>query len=188
MAKSKAINFKTANKYLLNAISRTKDPKKQSKILKEKMQIYRDRMIKNADSFFKKDKHLARDFRYTLDTIEKRITKKIKNGTFDQKELQAQLNRLVTNSRNYQKQVKFIAENTKQIEESDDDSIWDYIITHPIKTVHSDECAADLAGSPYTKEQALEIMSRKPNHINCTCRLEERKKVTVKQLIQQGNF
>lgn len=180
-----AINFKTANKYLLNAVDKAPD-KKKPKILKEKMKIYRSRMLTNADSFFKKDKRLAKGFAYTLDTIEKRIAKKIAQGNFDRDELQKQLNRLVTNSRNYQKQVRKNQFTENKIGRASDNSMWKYIITHPIKTEHSDECLDRQSRSPYTKDDALSEMDNLPQHINCTCTFEEIKQSKV--LISQGNF
>ena len=186
---AKSINFKTANKFLLNAISKAPD-KKKDKVFKEKFKIYKKRMQVNADNFFK-TKNQARDFMNTVDTIEKKLKRWIEDGKFDQKELQRQMNGLITRSRKYQKQVKVVDKNREFVEKSDDDSRWDYIITHPIKTVHSDECAADLANQPaggYTKEEADEILSRKPNHTNCECRMRERARKNTSKRTQQDNF
>lgn len=186
MAKSKSLNYKTANKYLLNAISKSPDAKKL-KVFKDKFALYKDRMEKNAESYFK-NKSYADNFKYTIDTIEKRIKAHLEKGVYDQKVLQKQLNNLVTNSRHYQEQVRRNDKIVQDIILEDDGVMFEYIITHPIKTEHSEECAADLANSPFTKEQAIEVMNRKPNHVHCTCHVRPLPKVKQKRLLQSDNF
>jgi hypothetical protein len=187
---AKNINFKTANKFLLNAISKAPE-KKQGKVFKDKFAIYEKRMQANANAFFK-TKSQADDFMYTVKTIKKRLSKKLANGSFDQKEFQRQMNGLITRSRNYQKQVKVVDKNIDFVKNSDDGSRFLYIITHAVKTgIHSDECAADLANQPtdgYTKEESEEILSRKPNHNNCTCHMKEAPKKQTSRRFEQGNI
>lgn len=186
----KVLNFKTSSKFLLNAITKAPE-KKKKKVFKDKFAIYKKRMIKNAESFFKTDKQ-AKDFeKYTLNTIEEKIASHLKKGKYDQKELQRQISGVVTRSRNYQKQVLIVDVNEKIIKDSDKGSRWFYIITHPIKTIHSDECAQDLANQPtngYTKAKAEEIMTRKPNHLNCTCRMEKAPEKQTSRRFEQGNI
>ena len=183
---AKSINFKTANKFLLNAIDKA-PYKKKREVFKKKFEIYEKRMQTNASNFFN-TKSQADDFMYTVKTIKKRLSKKLANGTFDQKDFQRQMNGLITRSRNYQKQVKKVDANKAQIENSEDNSLWEYVITHPIKTYHSDECLARLNRSPYTKKEADAETANLPQHNNCRCffrKISERK---AKILIEQDNF
>jgi len=183
---SKSLNFKTSNKFLLNAIAKAPDKKKRE-VFKKKFEIYEKRMQTNANNFFK-TKSQANDFMHTVKTIKKRLSKKLANGTFNQKDFQRQMNGLITRSRNYQKQVKVVEKNEKFIKESDDGTMFDYIITHPIKTVHSDECADRLSRSPFTKEEAEEEMPNLPQHNNCECYFRERRKKQTARRFEQGNF
>lgn len=173
---------------MLNAISKAPE-KKQAKVFKTKFAIYRKRMETNASNFFKTEAQ-AKDFMNTIDTIEKKIKSHIKKGKYDQKELQRQMNGLIKRSRDYQKQIKIIDKEKKSIKEAPDNARYAYVITHAVKTgIHSDECARDLANQPsngYTKTEIDEILSRKPNHSNCTC--HSRRMKNAKILIQQDNF
>lgn len=183
---AKNINFKTANKFLLNAISKAPE-KKQGKVFKDKFAIYEKRMQANANAFFK-TKSQADDFMYTVKTIKKRLSKKLANGSFDQKEFQRQMNNLITNSRNYQKQVLVVEKNEKFIKDSDDDSMWEYNITHPITTEHSDECADRLSRSPYTKEEAEAEIPNLPQHLRCECYFKEIARKQTSRRFEQGNI
>lgn len=185
---AKSINFKTANKFLLNSINRASDKNKEE-VFKKKFKIYRSRMQTNADNFFK-TKNQADDFMYTVDTIEKKIKKWLKDDRFDQKELQRQMNGLIKSSREYQKQVAVIDKEREMIKQAPDNSRWAYVITHAVKTGnHSDECARDLANQPtegYTKQEMDAILETKPNHKYCTC--HGRRMRNVKILVQSDNF
>lgn len=188
----KSLNFKTNSKFLLNAISKAPD-KKKVKVFKAKFAIYRKRMQKNAENFFSTAGQ-SEKFNFTIDTIERKIADHMKRGVYDQKELQRQINGIVSRSRGFQKQSKRLDVDKEKMKDDPDNARYAYIITHAVKTgKHSDECRDDLANQPkggYTKEEMIEIIDRKPNHNNCTChgrRIKNAPKQTERRF-EQGNF
>lgn len=151
-------------------------------------------MQTNADNFFRTENQ-AKNFMYSIDTIEAKIDKWLSQGKFDQKELQRQVSGLISRSRNFQKQVDVIDKDREVLKEAPDNARWKYIITHAVKTgIHSDECANDLANQPtngYTNNEMDEILSRKPVHVNCTCHGQRMKNAPIAQTskrFEQGNF
>ena len=183
---AKAINFRTSSKFLLNAINKAPDKKKE-KVFKEKFKIYKSRMQTNADNFFRTENQ-AKNFMITIDTIETKIGKWMSQGKFDQKELQRQVSGLINRSRNFQKQVKEVEKNEDAIKESADNSMFRYVITHPIKTEHSDECADRLSRSPFTKEEAEAEIINLPQHVNCTCYFQKMRATQTSKRFAQDNF
>ncbi len=188
---AKSINFKTASKYLLNAVSKAPD-KKKNKVLDDKFKIYKKRMIENAEGFFKTKNQVKAFEKYTLNTIEKKIKDHLKKGVYNQKELQRQINGVVTRGRDFQKRVLKNEKLSEMIKDSDEDDRYTYIITHAVKTgIHSDECANDLANEPsdgYTAAEADEIIGRKPNHVNCDCTVRKLPKKHTSKRFESGNF
>lgn len=197
-------NFRTLNSRLVDRITKLKSPKAQKKQLNKIFNVYKRKMKQNSNKFFTNKEQVANFNNYTINTIYDRVLNHIetqhksnKKGerfkkvqklktTDDAKHLKSVLNNLVRNSRGYQKQVAKNERLANSFEKYPENHLFDYIITHPITTEHSRECARDLTGSPYKRDDAMRIQKTKPNHVNCTCVLKPRE--TSKVLIEQGNF
>lgn len=173
-------NYRTLNRKLINSIikaydkGRGSDKRNALRVLKTAMQTYRKKMLNNAE----KSLGTSKDFKYTIDSVERKMKKAINNGklsTIDlQNELRRQTNRLITNSRKYQKQVQKLDKDKKVMKRSTNNT-YIYVLTHPTKTgIHDPACLNRLANNPYTKQQALDAMNDLPAHINCTCHFIEK--------------
>ena len=156
--------YTTINKMFIDQL-KGKTKTEQRKIVSKHFKEFKADILYNNRKFNLNDNFAKYTIKSMRNTIENYISK-----DKDLDKLATILNNRIKLARKYNEQLnEHVSFVFNSLNNDDESQMYEYIITHPIKTYHSAECLARQSKRYFTKEEMLLASTSLPQHSNCRC-------------------